>query len=815
MKFSNVQRSMIFIMAIFSLVLFWGGSCGGGDSTPGAYSYNAAIATMGGTYTSNVIDINYYVSVTTNKPGSVPLAPGFGDVYSLVEYSTNSGVRYQLCHNTAGNPGDYFTFLEAPSTQEAVFHWDVDRDLGVGVNVDSCIIRVRIFHASDDPCTDPPMDVEGSEEFVIALGGGTTDCGIPPAIITESVDNATDELAYNFTFDAIDGYGDLTWSLGTPLNNEMVTGLSLTPYGILTGTPVVQGEYKGTNLQLDLDVWVTDSCPEGERSDNAVFLMTIFPQEPVCAAPPEFDPEQTLPDGTEGEVYDGHTLVLSVPGEGAVIFTITMGSLPDGIVLNSTTGVISGTPDAGTAGLYPITFLVTDSCETPQTGSISLEMTIEEAAFVCDPAPVITTEGLADGVQGDPYEVTMAASDGHGALTWELDGTLPAGLTFTAAGVLSGTPTEFGTFEDLYITVLDSCPEQQSDTEIYTLVIAESAPVCADPPVITTYELDAGTEAQVGYSCALAADDGELPLIWTLEAGTLPSSLTFGTDGVISGDLDCGTPGEYPITVRVTDSCEDPAPQYDEEDFTLYVGAQVCVLLDIDDYQIVPDAMVEQSYMYMFTCTGGFGDITWELTSGTLPTGIELVSGRLVGIPATSTEGDYPLTILATDSCCTPQTDEFSFTLHVDPLSRCLEEPVEVHTFCIDCPDIIAYHGVEDVPVYLVQPAMSLLFPADIEIVITYDETLVSIPAVLPGPIVQDVLGFNAVIDTSSVTITYVGMPLSMTGVFCYLTMININEDSTDLFTPIITVNVLNDHLAAPIDNATDTCEILVEGVDI
>ena len=86
--------------------------------------------------------------------------------------------------------------------------------------------------------------------------------------------------------------------------------------------------------------------------------MTIFPQEAVCAAPPEFDVEQTLPDGTEGEVYDGHTLTLSVPGEGAVIFTITMGSLPNGIILNSTTGVISGTPDTETAGLYPITFLV-------------------------------------------------------------------------------------------------------------------------------------------------------------------------------------------------------------------------------------------------------------------------------------------------------------------------------------------------------------------------------------------------------------------------------------------------------------------------
>ncbi len=801
---------MIFVMAILSLVLFWGGSCGGGDSTPGAYDYNAAISTMGGTYTSNVIDINYYVSVTTNKPGSVPLAPGFGDVYSLVEFSTNSGVRYQLCHNTAGNPGDYFTFLEAPSTQESIFHWDVDRDLGVGANVDSCLIRVRVFHASDDPCTDPPMDVEVSEEFIISLGGGGSICGDPPAIITEGVDDATDELAYNFTFEVTGGYGDLTWELGTPISNEMVTGLSLTPYGILTGTPVVQGEYKGTNLQLDLDVWVTDSCPEGERSDNAVFPMTIFPQEPVCAAPPEFDDEQTLIDGTEGEVYDPYTLLLLEQGEGALTFTITIGALPDGITLDSATGEIAGTPDTGTAGLYPVSFLVTDSCETSQTDSIALELTIIAPAVECDPAPVITTEGLADGVQGDPYEVIMTATDGHGALTWELDGTLPVGLEFSAAGVLSGTPTEFGTFEGLLITVSDSCPEVQSDTEEFSLFIEEAVYVCADPPVITTYELDAGAEGQIGYSYTLAADDGELPLTWTLEVGTLPTSLALGTDGVLSGDIDCGQTGDFPITVRATDSC-DPV-QYDEADFTLYVGPQSCTLLDIDDYQEVPDAMIGQMLMYMFVYTGGFGDITWELTSGTMPTGVEFMSGRLMGIPEAGTEGDYPLTVQATDSCCTPQTDEFSFTLHVAPLSRCLEEPVTLHTFCIDCPTIIPYAGMEDVPLFLVPPIMTMQFPADIEVVITYDNTLVSILGVSPGPIVDEVMGFNAVIGASSITISYFGMPIGMSGIFCYMRMNNINEGGTTPFTPEITVNVLNDDFAMAIDSATDTCEINVEG---
>ncbi len=813
MKFSNVQRSFLFVMAIFSLILFWGGNCGGGDSTPGAYNYNTAISTMGGTYTSNVIDINYYVSVTTNKPGTVPLAPGFGDVYSLVEYSTNSGVKYQLCHNTAGNPGDYFSFFEAPSTQESVFHWDVDRDLGVGANASSCILRVRVFHASDDPCSDPPMDIETSEEFSIDLSGGVSICGDPPTITTESVDDATDELAYNFTFVATGGYGDLSWVLGTPIDEEMVTGLSLTQLGVLTGTPVVQGEYKGTNLTFDLDVWVTDSCPEGARSDNGVFAITIFPQEPVCAAPPEFDPSQTLPDGTEGVVYEGHALALSEPGEGTVTFDITMGALPDSLVLNTDTGEISGTPDTGTAGLYPITFRATDSCGTPQSASIALDLTIEETAFVCDPAPVITTEGLADGVVDVPYEATMTATDGHGVLAWELLGTLPAGLTFTTAGVLSGTPTEHGTFPGLVVVVIDSCPEAQSDTEEFSLFIDEAPIVCADPPVITTYELDTGTEGEVGYSCTLAADVGELPLIWTLEVGTLPTSLELSTDGVISGDIDCGQTGDFDITVRVTDSCV-PA-QYDEADFTLYVGAQVCDPLDIVDLQEVSDAMVGIPYWYIFQFTGGYGELTWRITSGTLPEGMDFSDGVLVGMPADGSEGEYDLTIMITDSCCTPQSDEFSFTLNVLPLSRCLEEPVETHTFCLDCPALIPWDASDSVPLYLVLPQMTMLYPAEIEIVITFDETLVSLDDVLPGPIVMDTMGFGSVVGASSVTITYSGMPIGETGVFCYLNMTNINVGGDDSFTPEIIVNIFEDIASTTIDNVTDTCEINVEGVDI
>lgn len=58
----------------------------------------------------------------------------------------------------------------------------------------------------------------------------------------------------------------------------------------------------------------------------------------------------------------------------------------------------------------------------------------------------ITTTALPAGVVGTPYSQTLLATGGSGAKTWTVDsGSLPAGLTLSSAGVISGTPTAAGT----------------------------------------------------------------------------------------------------------------------------------------------------------------------------------------------------------------------------------------------------------------------------------------------------------------------------------------------------------------------------------
>lgn len=143
-------------------------------------------------------------------------------------------------------------------------------------------------------------------------------------------------------------------------------------------------------------------------------------------------------------------------------------------------------------------------------------------------ALAIGTTSLPNAVQNQTYSLTLSASGGTSPYTWSLgsgSGPLPAGLTLSTTGIISGTPTVTGSFP---IVVQVSDTNGQVATASFTLVVA--APLSISSPV----NLPLGVVGKP-YSFTFAATGGIPPYSWGFNGGNPPAGLALATNGVLSG----------------------------------------------------------------------------------------------------------------------------------------------------------------------------------------------------------------------------------------------------------------------------------------
>jgi hypothetical protein len=142
---------------------------------------------------------------------------------------------------------------------------------------------------------------------------------------------------------------------------------------------------------------------------------------------------------TEGTVKTAYNATLAATGgSGTYTWSLSSGSsLPAGLAL-SATGVISGTPT--TAGLNSFSVDVQDSETSPQTSSAPLKLAISGGNLaITAPLPVA-------GQVGATYSFQLSAQGGVPPYTWSTvdNTTVPAGLSLSSGGLLTGTPTAAG-----------------------------------------------------------------------------------------------------------------------------------------------------------------------------------------------------------------------------------------------------------------------------------------------------------------------------------------------------------------------------------
>ncbi|MER8830136.1 putative Ig domain-containing protein [Mesorhizobium sp. M0938] len=377
-------------------------------------------------------------------------------------------------------------------------------------------------------------------------------------------------------------------------------GLNLSATGDLTGTPTTAGTFNFT---------VTATDANGFTGAQAYAVSISAPA--ITLAP------STLTDGTAGMAYaEG----LSATGGTAPYgFALTAGTLPTGLTLGAD-GSLTGTPT--TAGSFNFTVTATDA-----NGFTGVQA---YALSIAAPTITLAPSTLPDGTGSIAYAQTFSASGGAAPYDYMVGaGALPPGLSLSASGDLSGTPTTAGTFN---FTVTATDANGFPGTQVYALSIA--APTITLAPST----LPGGTGG-IAYTQALAASGGAAPYGYVVTAGALPPGLNLSAAGDLSGTPT--TAGTFNFTVTATDANGFTGVQV----YALSIGAPTITLAP----STLPDGTGSTAYAQALSASGGVAPYAYTVTAGTLPPGLNLsAAGDLTGTPTTA--GSFNFTVTATDA---------------------------------------------------------------------------------------------------------------------------------------------------------------------
>jgi hypothetical protein len=414
-------------------------------------------------------------------------------------------------------------------------------------------------------------------------------------------------LAYPATnMAAAGGTTPYTWSAtGLP------TGLGInTSTGVISGTPT-----SNTGSPFNVVVKVTDGT---SATANQSYSLTINPPLAITGT-------TSLPVGVVGAPYSPTT----IPATGGIgPYTWSATGLPVGLSINTSSGVISGTPTSSTGSPFSINITVTDS--TSRTASKAYLLMVNPALTITGPASLLV------GVMGSAYPLTtMAATGGTGPYTWSAIG-LPAGLTISAStGLISGTPsTATGSPFSVNITATDT--GARTATKSYLLTINPALAITG--PV----SLPAGMVSVAYPSTAITATGGTSPYTWS--ATGLPIGLSINTStGVISGTPTGATGSPFSVNITVTDSASRILNK-------AYL-VSIFPTLMITAPAALPSWTVGVLYPpTTIRATGGTGQYTWSATG--LPAGlsINVSTGVIFGTPTLVTGSPFNVNITVIDS---------------------------------------------------------------------------------------------------------------------------------------------------------------------
>jgi len=338
----------------------------------------------------------------------------------------------------------------------------------------------------------------------------------------------------------------------------------------------------------------------------------------------------------------------------AVTWSIAAGQLPAGLTLDATTGTIAGTPTS------PESDQVVIQARDTGTSTTKTFQVNAWSKFLLQPI------AAAPAHTNVPYNLMLTANSAITA--WSLvGGNFPPGLTFPqglgGAPSITGTPTTVGSYT-FTVQATDNTVPQTASVDI-TIVVDSRV-------TITKSSLALGGETHT-YSDSFTAVNGTLPLHWSVQNAFPPGLSVNATTGAVTGTPILG--GFYSYTVQVTDS-STPA-QSDSVQNSISIE-----FVPHFNFNNSTPAIIGNFYVGFLGLTGGNGQFTITVTSGSLPPGLSISGGVVLGFPTQL--GTFTANLQAVDTSSPPYTATTMITIVVVPppvvMSNLVASPTVVNT---------------------------------------------------------------------------------------------------------------------------------------